>query len=744
MNKRLTLATLFCVLLHFVATAQTVGGHAAGQSVPQPVQPTALGPGPVAGDVNLFSGGLGISYQFGSIATLSGLAFPIELGWQSPTLAGFDADPLSGVPYGEGWSLTNASITVETFAWDWSQGELPVDLQQGVRYTPEQARAVGQLYYANVRINLPGGISGRLVYKYPDPKIAGSAIYVLEGFDSYVEARFNGNSWYVTMADGTVFDFGFAQWTWRNPSQESAWLSQIDLGSVLPKNQPVRWHLRQIYNPNHANGQSIIFDYQAFGRQDIHHELGQFKVRKQIDEGETIAVLTLTQAMIDTANAQGRPYVLPSGLPAQVGDEVSIKSPGIDWMPVYRDIILTSVVAGDAQGGTFSKVDLKYKSWRPEEALAGRPDRLADGHFLLLSDPKVVRLDSMYSQKTIWWTGRDTALSRTWHGVRPPQATVNFSNAWRRYQHPRAYQHPLSSHGHPNHPRNPYALRIDNAPSLPNAWYYVSDRATTGLDPWINFTHSVLESPRIDVEDMVPGDWYELRTLIQTSANSAPDMNFDVRVTTGLLDNSSVHAILGGSNQPVFFQQGNLRYKLAKENNQPSGPGSNLGAYWENGVDLLSTTRDIVKWNPAYAQQGLWLTTRNAFRLPNLPEVFGGISVQVGPGSDNLNHDVPDELGYGYPHHFHNRNGQGQPIDSFALAFGSWFGTGAPLEPLWRTDRFHMPKQGAASLQKGPHGLRWYFWHLPYDTPLNAYNLGLMGANQPTAVTRESLKAVGT
>lgn len=113
--------------------------------------------------------------------------------------------------------------------------------------------------------------------------------------------------------------------------------------------------------------------------------------------------------------------------------------------------------------------------------------------------------------------------------------------------------------------------------------------------------------------------------------------------------------------------------------------------------------------------------------------------MQVGPGADNLKHDQTDALGNGYPRHYGNLIPGGARRDSFDLQYGTWFGTGAPLEPLWRTGRYGMGTVGTT--QKGQHGNRDHYWYLDPGQGYSSGQLNQRGANQPTAVTVERLKS---
>lgn len=730
---------LMWAILSSQTYSQTTGGHGTGQAIPQKAEKAELGAGPVGDNVDLFTGNLSLSYNFGSVATLSGLSFPISLSYSSSSLLAFDSEHSSGIPYGEGWSLAQGAITVETDAFDFGAGELPFDPQSRKMYSTWESRKVGQLHYSNIRLSLPGGISGRLVYKYPDQNDTTIAVYHLDAFESYVQVRFDGQKWEAHTDDGTVYVFSLPQYRLRNPTNTTARLNENEAETIIPLAEVGKWHLTEIYNPNHANTQKILFEYDQFGKQDLFAELDQPGVQAHLNAYQPqMLPFLITQVYYDSVTNYGQNPVVMQGDTIYPG--LSLLIPEVKVVPVtaYSDVLLRSVTATDAQGQDISRVELKYKSWRPEDELANDLTALNQAKFLLLSDPNVIRADSMYSQKTVWFQGIDHAVSQSWHGQRPAQPTIPFGNNWKRYQHPAAHQNPLSRYQPQIDPGNPYIAKYPGLPSSYNlnpAWqYWATTSATTTFSNSLPFTHSVLESPRINLADLPPGDWYELRSLVKLDpANADADMNFDLRITSGVTDN---HPLV--NNVETTVSAGGQSFKLRPAALQGSN-WTNPSGYYDNGYEIYSTTRNIVKWNPAYQKIGIFLATRNRFRLPNLPNEFEGFSVQIGPGSDNLKHNQARYNADDSYVHFYNNQDNLSTIRSYHnLSFGQWFGTGAPLEPLWRTDRFGLSHTN--NFQKGQSGDRFLWWMID---PMNAYSANGMvqaGANQPTALTREQLK----
>ncbi|HEX2898958.1 MAG TPA: hypothetical protein VHS96_04485, partial [Bacteroidia bacterium] len=296
---------LLPALLPLSGSAQVIGGPGSGQSVPSAATKAALDAGPVGDNVNLFTGSLSLSHSFGNVATLSGLAFPIELQYTGNVLQGLDPVQNSGIPYGEGWALANASVTVDGYAWDFIQADgLPADPVLGTAYSLADVRKRGQVHFANPRLQLPGGGGGRLVYKYPDKTNPTIAVYHLDAFDTYIEARFDGETWVARTDDGTEWVFGLAQYSERNPTNVTAHLDSSGVGPMLPHLEVSRWHLTEIRNANHPNGQRIVLDYLQFGAIDMHPELNQIAVAHHLDTARQSGVVHIwTQHMLDSLHA---------------------------------------------------------------------------------------------------------------------------------------------------------------------------------------------------------------------------------------------------------------------------------------------------------------------------------------------------------------------------------------------------------------------------------------------------------
>lgn len=732
--KHLLIAMILVLLSALPSFGQFTGGYEPGQPPSTKVERAELGPGASSEQVDLFTGTLSLNYDFGEVATLSGLAFPIRLHYGSTSLLAFETEQNSGIPYGEGWNLANAAITVENFAFDFTSSDgLPTDGQNRREYTSAQAKRRGELYFANPTLSLPNGISGRLVYKYPLKDDTTKAVFMLHSFDSYAEAIFDGYTWEVITEDGTRWLFGNVQRSYRNAGTTTARMASMFGEQTIPRAQIDRWHLVKISNPNHANLQNIILEYEKHGKFDIYPEL-----RQQLPQ-TWLKTYNGTQAIFiaDSNFVQANPQF-------DVGDSVYVLASKYTAEQVHRDVLLKSVTAQDGQGSVISKVELKYRSYRPENHYAANSIKMQRGKLLLLSDPKVLRNDSMYSRKTVWFRGRDLGVSQAHSpaGQRPPIPDTLFSAGWWRYQHPAAYQNAVSQFGTNMdiHPQNPYLVKftganINGLSPTNGIWYWQKKRATNAPIGGIKFTHSVLESPRLRgsiLERMPAGDMYEIRSAIKTPMYV--DMNFDVNLVTGVTPANTPNNF--NPRQGVQLPGGDSAYFQVYRD--PAFFPNN--GYDDKSYSIFSTFRRPAKWNPMHQNPNgvVYAYTRNLFRMPNLPNEFDGFNVQIGPAADNLDYNSTNLSNDGYPYYYENRINGGNRSGDRDLALSSWFGTGAPWEPLYEQDRFLL-FNGAGNSDKGAAQQRFKYWYLPLTANYSGSTINTYGASQPTAVTKESL-----
>ena len=212
-SKVLTLA--FILLLSTCGLSQIIGGSSNGEMTPEIAEPTKLSGGGYVGDVNIMTGEYGASIPLGSVNTPSGIGYSLSLN-NSSSFSFSTTQPMTeGIPYGEGWSPSIPTISVETDVFHkFKCGELENDggiypsvssLKFNDAANPTYAaRDESDLYWFAPTVNIPGVGSGRAVFKYVDVADEKCLVFVLNKFESPIELRFYGNAWVVKIADGTT------------------------------------------------------------------------------------------------------------------------------------------------------------------------------------------------------------------------------------------------------------------------------------------------------------------------------------------------------------------------------------------------------------------------------------------------------------------------------------------------------------------------------------------------------------
>ena len=683
----------------------------------------------------------------------------MSLSYSSSTTTSFNPEQNSGIPYGEGWQLSMSYISVDNFGFDYlgtDSTALGYDSLFQKQFTPEETRRAGQVYAGNYTLRLPG-FAGKLVYKNPHHAHGGRVIYTLADFSSYVEAEFNGQDWKVTKDDGTRYHFTLKQYRQRNPSGHTANLDVLVGDQLAPKYQIERWYLTSITHPNHSELQRIELEYETMGAMDFQPHLQQPRVKASLFHGLTGSVT------VDGANYEVMQQVpecqdggCPQGSVVQVSGQNRLVS-----FPAYRDVLLKRVYSTDRGGIIFEEVELKHRTWDPAVVLQNDPlaaVKLNRGNFVRLGDPDVSRLDSLYSAETIWFSGQDDSLSQAHPlGARTGIASQNFQG-WRRYTHPRAHQNPLMGWASELSTVTPFAAKFprlftNGNPSILPTLEYLASRDIQPSDS-INFEHSILESPRIDLEEMPSGDLYEFRALIRTPEGA--DMNFDVSLVSGLEEQYRPFGT-PSNHKPVVLN--NQAYDFVPLSALTAGTnGTDLDAY-DKGFTLFTTQNRLVKWNPVYQKDPYgpavedqeWLVIGDVFHLNNLPTEFGGFHVQIGPATDNTRHWISRNDLPGYYQYYNNVGDYRWDIvfNQVDFTLQRFFGTGAPVEPFFRQNRFminNRPRSVANfNIEKGKQEDRRLYWHYQANNPgqpgqtFPEQTLLQNGANQPTAVTIDSL-----
>jgi hypothetical protein len=97
-----------------ISTAQIIGSRGNGRSAPAEVKPSEISAGGFSGNVSLFTGTYNTNYTLGTVSTPSGLSFTANLTYSSTFSSGDNMPHVSGIPYGEGWSVELPMISVNT------------------------------------------------------------------------------------------------------------------------------------------------------------------------------------------------------------------------------------------------------------------------------------------------------------------------------------------------------------------------------------------------------------------------------------------------------------------------------------------------------------------------------------------------------------------------------------------------------------------------------------------------------
>lgn len=558
-------------------------------------------------NVNLFNGTFNTSYDLGSVKTLEGLSFSLSLDYASTFTGGDNVPITSGIPYGEGWNLSIPSITIDNYSFhNYSEQELLQFDQQLTNgsfnrknMTRQQLMKEGQLYWFSPFINIPGVISERFVFKYFD-NAENRSVFVPHTFDNYVEARFDGQYWEVKNSNGNNYRFDVIQVATNNSSNERIHNTDPEIpydmdlmyNLVVPKSQIVGWYCSEISNPTHTAGQKIYFEYEKFGDYNYFQEYYDPRTAALIGDhfmGPFKICVPWTCKCLET----------PSSLMN---------------FTAYKDIYLKRVLAA-SYSTVLQELELNYRS--VDIRALGAVNVLQPG------DAGVMRKDSLYNYKAVYTSG----IGTNW--VSPQMTESVFTGApvsdsygssfsgWNRYLHIKA-----NGAWNINDSENQFGSGMDPYKAFSSSGNYYCKAASLNVTNGdLPFGYGFLESPRINMNEIVAGDQYEVRALIRHDAvgtePGAGFCNFDVNVVSG--NDKLTTQFLNGltQNKPIAATiDDNKRYEVFSTFNQP--------VKW-NTRSSLNTT------HPGY------ILMSNTFTMPNLPFEYDGVQVQVGPA--NSDHD---------------------------------------------------------------------------------------------------------
>jgi RHS repeat-associated protein len=582
MKNNFSFLFLIAILLFYNenAFAQLIGRSSNGSAPGKEVAPQAINSGSLSGDVNLFTGTYNTSYSLGTVSTLSGLSFTANLSYNSSFSSGDNAPNVSGIAYGEGWSLDIPMINVSIEDYNKYSPNQMENLNPenafGLQKTPiftkylpndptncDEAKEEGRLYWYAPSISIPGVVSGRMVYKQQE--VTGSGVnavteyvFVLNRFEQYIEARLNMSTylWTVTTEDGTQYKFKYLTVNHRNPSNQRVQFECQDPASmknlIFPKTEITAWYCDEISHPNHTD--KIKFDYKVYGKFDF------FKVFR-----------------------------------SNWGTQVNTYVPNTDatnMLPVTGKDVFISRVFSTSDGVNVSSSELKfnYDYIYNTDLVTANASNVPDIE-------NSIKFDDLYA-KMIYKTDPLSATT----------TSVSLNN-WKRYNHVRSDEVDTG------------CSRLTDVPlfgTTNNLNPYLASKflTTTNNNGFLNYkltsdgklNHGYLESPRITTPEIVAGDIYDL----QISINNAGSFNclFDVNLATG-----------GTGNEPSSVLTHNSNTVINADCNKN-----------KSGESLFTTFNQAVKWG---AGSGGSIITSNIFQMPNIPH--SGFSLQVGPAnSDNL------------------------------------------------------------------------------------------------------------
>lgn len=299
MKKTIVAILFMCgvTLLH----AQIIGSRENGEASPSEVKASDLSMGNGNGDVDLFSGTYNYNYSFGSVSTPSGLSYGVNLSYSSVASGGNTPPHMSGIPYGEGWSVAVPSISITTENYQDTQRVAGTSIKD---FRPSNANSnlaqEGELYWHTPMLSIPGVASDKLVYKgneivHEHGTTKTEAVFVLNSFEQYIEAFFDGGRWKVVLSDGTTYEFSAAKKGVRSPINQRVELESdmatydatsdvkdIQKQLLLPKTEILSWYLTRIYNPNYPKNQEIHLRYNTYGAFQYFREYSQLSLQSTI------------------------------------------------------------------------------------------------------------------------------------------------------------------------------------------------------------------------------------------------------------------------------------------------------------------------------------------------------------------------------------------------------------------------------------------------------------------------------
>ena len=427
-----------------------------------------------------------------------GLSYDLLLNYSGAMTGGATPTLQDGIPYGQGWSLNLPTITMSTayrhrmrpiderdIANDqtlWQPNPPTYNMDMNGQYV--DALTDGEGFWYEPILNIPGVVSGRLVFK----KFSNDgAVFVLNSFETYVEATLMGSTWEVVTADGRLYEFG-AQVKAVQMPENKRWLDYEEVNNLvleplegvgparlkmrnafMAKEHTLTWYCNRIWNSIHSPQQSITFEYKGYGKFDMLKEYHQS---------------TSFNFFFDLIFFNGSTDVTPF-------DEVS----GAPNTETFQEILLQRVTASTLLAA-HEKLDLVYANNLHGPSMVNPANGVA-----------VPEGDDLYQGVVVeqWGEGSPTANG------------TQFAN-WSRYPHYANSSFPKPGGNNWSVPaRDPYTNELGQHHKTPPTFQGPNT---------LLFEDGFLESPGVLTNAIVPGDLWEIRTKIATSGTQGA--NFDI------------------------------------------------------------------------------------------------------------------------------------------------------------------------------------------------------------------------
>jgi RHS repeat-associated protein len=298
------LSVLFCNLLY----SQAEGGAERGENTPTVSKPENLDVNSSSGNVNLFKGTYSHQIKVGTVQTPSGISFTLNSSCNSSNVTSPVMVSESSYPYGESWNLSLPYIRFiygdlkRKYSEEYYKNEVDKyfstirsignhaytnQISSNIEYCEEDLRKEFSSDITGIHLNIPGVYSGEMVFKYLNKN--SKLVFVPKLMETYIELEFgseNPNSINQTIGleatvklnDGTLYNFRGLDFSFKNPTNQLYNGPNINLTdlAIQPLKEIRGIRINEISNPNIANLEKIVFEYELYGKMNYFKEFEQF------------------------------------------------------------------------------------------------------------------------------------------------------------------------------------------------------------------------------------------------------------------------------------------------------------------------------------------------------------------------------------------------------------------------------------------------------------------------------------